>query len=261
MLVMNHWQKWIRPLSQVQEFPLNPPILGNFELALGVCVFYFDLCKRFIAKSLIVSFLSLVIVLITVCQNSEATSPLPADARLVDIRSVNTKIALDIRYATTNNFLKRKVYPVGRCVLRGAAAKRLSQVQDDLAKNGLGLKVYDCYRPLSVQKQMWQIKPDPRYVANPATGSRHNRGAAVDITLVDRNGKELEMPTGFDDFTEKAHRNYKGASAQAKKNSKLLEEAMKKYGFIPLATEWWHFDAPGWDKFSILDVGFGEIPS
>jgi D-alanyl-D-alanine dipeptidase len=108
---------------------------------------------------------------------------------------------------------------------------------------------------------MWQIKPDPRYVANPAKGSRHNRGAAVDITLVDRNGKELEMPTGFDDFTEKAHRTYKGASTQAKKNSKLLEDAMKKYGFIPLATEWWHFDAPGWDKFSILDVGFGEIPS
>jgi D-alanyl-D-alanine dipeptidase len=192
---------------------------------------------------------------------SLTTSPLPFDARLVDIRSVNTKIALDIRYATTNNFLKGKVYPVARCVLRGAAARRLSQVQDDLATSGLGLKVYDCYRPLSVQKQMWKIKPDPRYVANPATGSRHNRGAAVDITLVDRNGKELEMPTGFDDFTEKAHRNYKGTTAQAKKNSKLLEDAMKKYGFIPLATEWWHFDAPGWDKFSILDVGFGEIPS
>ncbi len=189
-----------------------------------------------------------------------AKSQLPYDFRLIDIRSVNNKIAMDIRYATPNNFLKQKVYPVSRCVLRGAAARRLSQVQEDLVKKGLGLKVYDCYRPLSVQKLMWKVKPDPRYVANPATGSRHNRGAAVDITLVDSKGKELEMPTAFDDFTEKASRSYSGASAQAKKNRQILEDAMKKYGFIPLATEWWHFDAPGWDKFAILDAGFGEIP-
>jgi D-alanyl-D-alanine dipeptidase len=251
---------------------------------------------KFIAISLTVCFASALLALFIGCPNSEAapitrivtptttlaqtdsptesaptqplTTPsqnaakpqLPYDARLVDIRSVNTKIALDIRYATTNNFLKRKLYPVSRCVLRGAAARRLSQVQNDLAKKGLGLKVYDCYRPLSVQRLMWQVRPDPRYVANPARGSRHNRGAAVDITLVDRNGRELEMPTRFDDFTERAHRNYKGASAQAKKNSKLLEDAMKKYGFIPLPTEWWHFDAPGWDKFAILDVSFGAIP-
>jgi D-alanyl-D-alanine dipeptidase len=189
-----------------------------------------------------------------------AQSSLPYDARLIDIRAVNPKIALDIRYATTNNFLKRQLYPVARCVLRGAAARRLSQVQQELEKKGLGLKVYDCYRPLSVQKLMWQIKPDPNYVANPAKGSRHNRGAAVDLTLVDRNGKELEMPTGFDDFTERAHRDYRGASAQAKKNSKLLEDVMSKYGFIPLETEWWHFDAPGWEDYAILDVKFGEIP-
>lgn len=189
-----------------------------------------------------------------------AKSQLPYDARLIDIRSVNPGILLDIRYATTNNFLKRQVYPVARCVLRGTAARRLSQVQEDLEKKGLGLKVYDCYRPLSVQKLMWQIKPDPRYVANPSRGSRHNRGAAVDLTLVDRNGRELEMPTGFDDFSERAHRNYSGASAEAKKNRKILEDAMKKYGFIPLSTEWWHFDAPDWDKYVLLDVSFGAIP-
>jgi zinc D-Ala-D-Ala dipeptidase len=189
-----------------------------------------------------------------------AQSPLPYEARLIDIRSVNNKIALDIRYATTNNFLKKKLYPVARCVLRGAAVKLLSQVQDDLAKNGLGLKAYDCYRPLSVQKQMWEILPDSNYVANPAKGSRHNRGAAVDVTLVDRNGKELEMPSGFDDFTERAHRDYTDASPQALKNRQRLEDAMTKYGFIPLATEWWHFDTPGWEKFSVLDIPFGAIP-
>lgn len=189
-----------------------------------------------------------------------AASTLPYDARLVDIRSVNRNIRLDIRYATTNNFLKRKLYPVARCVLRGAAARRLGKVQEDLQKKGLGLKVYDCYRPLSVQRLMWQVRPDSRYVANPARGSRHNRGAAVDITLVDRNGRELEMPTGFDDFSQRAHRNYTGGSAQSRRNSKILEDAMKKQGFIPLATEWWHFDAPGWDNYAILDVKFGEIP-
>lgn len=194
-----------------------------------------------------------------IAQNT-ASNPLPADARLIDIRKVNSKIALDIRYATTNNFLKRKLYPVARCVLRGAAARRLSQVQDDLSRNGLGLKVYDCYRPLSVQKQMWQVMPDSRFVANPANGSRHNRGAAVDVTLIDRNGKELEMPTGFDDFTEKAYTNYNGGTSQSRNNRQILQNAMKKYGFIPLETEWWHFDALGWDKFSLLDVSFGEIP-
>ncbi|HEY9669141.1 MAG TPA: M15 family metallopeptidase [Coleofasciculaceae cyanobacterium] len=189
-----------------------------------------------------------------------AQNPLPYDARLIDIRKVNPDIALDIRYATANNFLKQKLYPVARCVLRGAAAKRLSQVQEDLEKKGLGLKVFDCYRPLSVQRLMWKVKPDSRYVANPAYGSRHNRGAAVDLTLVDRNGKELEMPTGFDNFTERAHRNYRGGSAQSRKNSKTLEDAMKKYGFIPISTEWWHFDAPGWDKYAILDIPFGAVP-
>lgn len=189
-----------------------------------------------------------------------ARSSLPQDSRLMDIRTVNPGIRLDIRYATTNNFVKRKLYPVARCVLRGTAARRLARVQDDLEKKGLGLKVYDCYRPLSVQKLMWQAVPNPRYLANPAKGSRHNRGAAVDLTLVDRNGKELEMPTEFDNFTARAHRNYNGASDRAKKNRQLLEDAMKKYGFIPISNEWWHFDAPDWNKYAILDIPFGEIP-
>lgn len=189
-----------------------------------------------------------------------ARSSLPSDARLIDIRRVNPGIRLDIRYATTNNFVKRKLYPVARCVLRGAVARRLSRVQDDLEKKGWGLKVYDCYRPLSVQKLMWQAMPNSRYLANPAKGSRHNRGAAVDLTLVDRNGKELEMPTGFDDFTVRSHRNYAGGSRRSQKNRQLLGEAMKKQGFIPISNEWWHFDAPDWNKYALLDIPFREIP-
>ncbi|MGB3206314.1 MAG: D-alanyl-D-alanine dipeptidase [Crinalium sp.] len=184
----------------------------------------------------------------------------PYNLRLVNIRTITTNIILDIRYATKNNFLKKQLYPEAKCLLRGVAAKQLGKVQEELSKQGLRLKVYDCYRPLSVQKLMWSVLPDQRYVGNPAKGSRHNRGAAVDLTLIDNNGKELEMPSAYDDFTEKAHRNYTGGSVEARKNRKLLEDVMKKYGFIPLSTEWWHFDAPGWEKFPILDVSFNKIP-
>ncbi|HLO48556.1 MAG TPA: M15 family metallopeptidase [Kamptonema sp.] len=185
---------------------------------------------------------------------------LPSWARMIDIRTVNPNIRLDIRYATTNNFLKRKLYPVARCILRASVAQRLSRVQENIEKMGLGLKVYDCYRPLSVTKQMWAAMPDSRYVANPANGSRHNRGAAVDLTLVDRNGKELEMPTGFDNFTEKAYRDYEGGSYQSRKNSQLLEKVMAAQGFVSLSTEWWHFDAEDWEKFSLLDIPLQAIP-
>lgn len=185
---------------------------------------------------------------------------LPNWARMVDIRKVNPKIQLDIRYATTNNFVKRKLYPVARCTLRLSVAQRLSRVQQNLEKIGLGLKVYDCYRPLSVTKQMWAAMPNSSFIANPAQGSRHNRGAAVDLTLVNRQGKELEMPTPFDSFTEKSHRNYQGGSSQARKNSQLLERMMKEAGFIPLSTEWWHFDAVDWQKFSLLDMSLTSIP-
>lgn len=181
-------------------------------------------------------------------------------ADLVDIQEIAPRIVLDIRYATENNFMKKKVYGVARCVLRREVAERLSQVQTDLEKQGLGLKVYDCYRPLAVQKIMWQIVAARPYVANPARGSKHNRGAAVDLTLVDSNGQELEMPTQFDNFTFRAHRNYQGASREAKKNRSLLQEAMKKRGFIPLSKEWWHFDAVGWQKFEIMDVPLESIP-
>jgi zinc D-Ala-D-Ala dipeptidase len=187
-------------------------------------------------------------------------SQLPSWARLVDIRTVNPNIRLDIRYATTNNFLKRKLYTVAKCALRSSVAQKLALVQTDLEKIGLGLKVYDCYRPFSVTKQMWEFLPDPNYVANPARGSRHNRGAAVDLTLVDRTGKELEMPTPYDDFTKKAHRDYNGGSAQSRKNRQTLEDAMKKQGFIGISTEWWHFDSEDWQKFAILDVSLSEIP-
>lgn len=186
----------------------------------------------------------------------------PDWARLVDISTVNPSIVLDMRYATANNFLNRKMYSVARCALRASVAEKLSRVQEELQQMGLGLKVYDCYRPLSVTQQMWDVLPDPRYVANPARGSRHNRGAAVDLTLIDQYGTELEMPTDFDDFTERAARDYRGSdvSDRARRNSQILEDVMTKHGFVPLVTEWWHFDAENWQQFSLLDVSLKAIP-
>jgi D-alanyl-D-alanine dipeptidase len=178
----------------------------------------------------------------------------------VDIRSVNPRIALEIPYATPNNFTKRRLYRQARCILRAPVAQALSKVQTDLETQGLGLKVYDCYRPLSVQKLMWQIVPDERYVGNPARGSRHNRGAAVDLTLVDRSGKELTMPTTFDDFTERASRSYENLPADVIKNRQTLEAAMVKAGFIPLPTEWWHFDGKNWQQYPVRDISFDAIP-
>ncbi len=173
---------------------------------------------------------------------------------LVEVRSINPNIQLDIRYATDSNFTHQRLYPVAKCYLRKEAAESLSAVQKELEKMGLGLKVFDGYRPLSIQKKMWKIFPDDRYVANPATGSRHNRGAAVDVTLVDSLGHELEMPTGFDDFTDRAHRDYNNLPKNEIQDRKFLQEVMERHGFVGLSTEWWHFDLKDWKKYPIVDI-------
>lgn len=183
-----------------------------------------------------------------------AAGPRTPKAVLTNVSAAVPGVRLDIRYATADNFTKAVVYPAARCLLRPEAAAALKLVQEDLAPAGMGLKVWDCYRPLSVQKRFWELVPDPRYVADPKKGSRHNRGAAVDLTLVDAAGRELEMPTGYDDFSEAAHRASTAGSPAARANAKRLEEAMLRRGFKGLSTEWWHFDFAGWEAFPLLDV-------
>jgi D-alanyl-D-alanine dipeptidase len=187
-------------------------------------------------------------------------SPRPASGELVDVAVLAPTIRLDLRYATRDNFTGVAVYPAARCLLRRDAAERLARVQRALRAEGLGLMVWDCYRPFSVQERFWALVPDERYVARPVRrdgrpveGSKHNRGAAVDVTLVDAAGRPLPMPTGFDDFSERAHRGAPAAPA-ARANASRLEAAMAAEGFEPLATEWWHFDAPGWRSDPLLDV-------
>ena len=179
---------------------------------------------------------------------------------LIDAKKYDFSLLLDIRYATKNNFTHEVVYPEARCVLRKSVAQALSKVQSALKMQGFKLKIFDCYRPLTVQKKFWELVPDERYVANPQKGSRHNRGAAVDLTLVQLDGKEVEMPSSYDDFSPKAHRNYSDVSKLAKKHRELLEKAMMAEGFAGLDTEWWHFDFQGWEKYPIEDVPFSAVP-
>lgn len=176
------------------------------------------------------------------------------DTTIVYLGSIDSTIVMDVKYATTNNFVGKVLYPTDKVYMRKIVAEKLSEANRYLRENyNLAIKIFDGYRPLSVQKLMWEILPDPRYVADPSKGSRHNRGAAVDITLIDENGNEIEMGTPYDDFTEKAHYDYEELSDDVKANRKLLRDVMIKFGFEPLETEWWHFDFKGWENFPILD--------
>jgi beta-N-acetylhexosaminidase/D-alanyl-D-alanine dipeptidase len=180
---------------------------------------------------------------------------------LVDVADVAPTVRVDMRYATTRNFTGVAFYPVARCLLRRDAAERLARAQEALARGGLGLLVWDCYRPFSAQQKLWKLVHDPRYVARPVAaadgtpveGSKHNRGAAVDLTLVGADGSAVEMPTDHDDFSARAHRDSREASPAARRNAAALEEALVAQGFVPLPTEWWHFDAPGWERYPLSD--------
>ncbi|MFB3905282.1 MAG: D-alanyl-D-alanine dipeptidase [Acidobacteriota bacterium] len=183
--------------------------------------------------------------------NAATASP---GRRLVELSEVNPRIVQDLRYATPNNFLKTAVYTDTRCRLLPSLAAKLNRAQQALEKEGLGLKVYDCYRPPSVQKKMWALVPDERYVANPnAGGSNHNRGAAVDLTLVDGSGHELEMPTGFDAFTPEAAHYSQAVAPEKRAHRMLLRQLMEQVGLEAMETEWWHYQLPGAKSLPIVE--------
>jgi D-alanyl-D-alanine dipeptidase len=183
---------------------------------------------------------------------------LDGDQQLVDLASLG--VPLDIRYATSNNFMKKPLYPVAKAYLRAPAARALNQVREELARRGLGVKVFDAYRPYRVTVAMWEPIKNPDFVADPAKGSRHNRGAAVDLTLIDlRTGEELPMPTGYDDFTPRAAHAFTDLPADALENRALLRDVMTKHGFDPLPSEWWHYDFRGWQQFELMDVALEDL--
>ncbi|MBS1271800.1 MAG: D-alanyl-D-alanine dipeptidase [Candidatus Marinimicrobia bacterium] len=180
--------------------------------------------------------------------------------QLVDLEGFIPGIHLDIKYATDDNFMGKQLYPAAKAYLRLPAARALKAVQAELQSLGLELKVYDGYRPYRVTVAMWEPYKDPRYVADPASGSRHNRGCAVDVTLISlKTGEELPMPTGYDDFSEQAHHDYTDLPAEVLKNRYILKTVMERHGFAPISSEWWHYDYSGWQKYHLMDIPFSEL--
>jgi zinc D-Ala-D-Ala dipeptidase len=182
-------------------------------------------------------------------------APLAEEPVLVEVRQAIPDVVVDLRYATADNFLKEQVYPDGaRCLLRREAVERLARAAEALRARGFRLRLYDCYRPRSVQWKMWRILPKPGYVADPRKGSNHNRGAAVDLTLATAAGAEVEMPTPFDTFGPAAHHGFSGGSEASRRHRELLREAMEAAGFRPNRMEWWHYDLRGATVLPVLDV-------
>lgn len=168
--------------------------------------------------------------------------PEPDDADFVRIRDYIPDIVVDLKYATEDNFTGQVIYGFAEPYLRYGTVKKLMAVQEALKAQGLGLKIWDGFRPVAAQEKLWQVCPDPTYVSPPGTGSQsHCRGIAVDITLVDAAGEELAMPTGFDDFSALADRDYSDCTAETAKNARLLEKIMEENGFKPYFGEWWHY--------------------
>lgn len=180
-------------------------------------------------------------------ETSKSTPPLAvANPRsfqngFADMHKLDSSLTLDIRYATTNNFTKAKIYDCPRCLLRTEAAEALLKAHRALQRQGLGLKLFDCYRPRPYQQRLWDKVPDPDYVTPPVQGSMHSRGAAVDLTIVDAGGNELDMGTPYDFFGREAHFDYGRLPAKVLANRRLLRKTMLDAGFEGIRTEWWHF--------------------
>ena len=181
---------------------------------------------------------------------------------LVELVTLDPTIKLDVRYATTNNFLGTPVYTQGRAFLQRPAAEALVRAHRELRAQGYGLIIHDGYRPWYVTRIFWDATPDDKkiFVANPQEGSKHNRGCAVDLSLYDlKTGAEVEMPSGYDEMSERAYADYPGGTNEERARRAVLRQAMEKQGFRVIPTEWWHFDYEDWKQYPILNVKFEDL--
>ncbi len=182
------------------------------------------------------------------------------EMELVDLEKVIPTVVLDIRYATEKNFTGEVIYKAPKAFARKPVAEALKQVQDSLAAHNLGLLIYDAYRPYAATLRFYEVYPDTEFVADPKHGSRHNRGCAIDLSLVDlQTGKEIPMPSEFDDFSKKARPDYDNLSEEVKANRAFLFNIMDRFGFHHISSEWWHFDYNGWKNFPLMDISFTEL--
>jgi len=217
-------------------------------------------------KHFLITFALLVLMLAVsvsaIAQNASQSEKDKREADLIELIKLDKTIKLDIRYARADNFVGRAVYTEARAFLQRPAAEALVRVHKKLKKLGFGLVIFDGYRPWSVTKLFWEVTPEDKrkFVANPKTGSRHNRGCAVDLSIFDlKTGRLIDMPSDFDEFTERASPDYKGASEIQTKNRDLLRKLMEAEGFTVNKNEWWHFDYKDWMEYAIYDIAFSEI--
>jgi len=181
---------------------------------------------------------------------------------LVELVTLDPTIKLDVRYATTNDFLGTPVYTQARAFLQRPAAEALVRANHELKALGFGLIIHDGYRPWYVTKIFWDATPDEKkiFVANPQEGSKHNRGCAVDLSLYDlKTGLEVAMPSGYDEMSERAYADYPGGTDEERARRALLKQAMEKQGFAVIPKEWWHFDYKDWKQYPILNVKFEDL--
>jgi D-alanyl-D-alanine dipeptidase len=208
------------------------------------------------------SLLALIILAVAVAQGPPVETGPFRKPDLIEIVKLDPTIKLDIRYATANNFLGKKVYKQGRAFLQRPAAEALVRVNQKLRTQGYGLVVFDGYRPWSVTKIFWDATPEDRkiFVADPAKGSRHNRGSAVDLSLFDlKTGEIVKMPSEYDEMTERAHINYECATPGTKHLRELLRATMTAEGFAVYEPEWWHYDYKDWKEYPIMNVKFSDV--
>ena len=181
---------------------------------------------------------------------------------LVELVTLDPSIKLDIRYATDNNFLGVPVYTQARAFLQRPAAEALERAQQALHAQGYGLIIHDGYRPWYVSDIFWLATPEDKkkFVANPAEGSKHNRGCAVDLSLYDlKTGREVEMPSGYDEMTDRAYADYPGGTPGERALRALLRQVMEAQGFAVIPTEWWHFDYKDWQQYTIQNARFEDL--
>jgi D-alanyl-D-alanine dipeptidase len=196
----------------------------------------------------------------TTLEGYEQSVKINPNKELIDLEKFIPGVVLDIRYATTNNFMKEKIYTSARAFARKPVAEAVRKAQAELKLQGLGIKIFDAYRPYKATVKFYEVYHDTTYVASPYTGSRHNRGCAIDMTIIDlKTGEELKMPTGYDSFQKAAWPTSPVTDPLIKRNRELIISTMERYGFKVNSAEWWHYDFIGWKNYEVLDIDFEEL--
>ena len=229
------------------------------QISVVIFIFHITLFKYASGQSKIGNKYGLVVIKNTKILQNEIE--LDSNKKMVNLRTLMPDIQLDLKYATVDNFMHEKLYPpTSTTFLRKPAADSLKKVMEYLKQKNLTLRIFDAYRPYSVTEKMWEQVKDNRYAADPSKGSGHNRGAAVDLTLFNlATKKELNMGTGFDNFTDSAHIDFTSLPPEILKNRNILRSTMEKFGFIQLSTEWWHYYLPNSSSYELLDISFKNL--